>query len=323
MKLRDVLKNKKVLGAICGVVAIAVIGTGIYVNREQDFPVFVHEQNETTQKEEPESPLGDGNVSVDTKSSTKTSSKTVKLAKASTKTYTKNLGTKTTVTTTDSETNEATIKVEERKDVNRRETYTKGAKTKKVTTSTTTTVTTTTTKKPQGETKNTNTQTTTNTSSSNTAKTTEDIFALAAGMDSRILSAFDKLGFTVVIDPSFNQGDGLFDAKTRTITLRSNDRGHAIHEMGHFLAFINSISQKSQTLLKAYNGESKDFTGTYYMYATSDPNEYFAECTREYFVGNSNKSALMKKCPDSAQLIEACVNNIDSELISKVAKKYK
>ena len=317
----EMLKNRKAIAAICGV-AVAVIAIGVYVNREPKFPTYIDTMN--TVKEGEVTPLDDTpQPIVETKTSTKTDNKTVRLAKASTKSYTKNLGTKTTTTKKTADTADAKILTEEKKDVSKKETYTKGSKTKKVTTQTTITVTTTTTKKAVAKTEGTKTATQTGGSTGGGSKSTGDIYALAQGMDSRILSAFDSLGFSVIIDPTFNQGDGYFDAKSRTITLKDEDRGHAIHEMGHFLAFINGISQKSKSLMQAYSGEKNGFPGTYFLYATSDPNEYFAECTREYFLSSNNKAALSKSCPNTIKLLEACINNIDSSLLKDIARRYK
>ena len=55
-------------------------------------------------------------------------------------------------------------------------------------------------------------------------------------MDSRVLNAFTKLGFTVKVDSSVSYS-GHFDARTRTITMKQMD-DTIYHELGHFLAFM-------------------------------------------------------------------------------------
>ena len=62
------------------------------------------------------------------------------------------------------------------------------------------------------------------TAGSTTAKkekyTVSNVASIAPQMDSRVLNAFTKMGFTVIVDPSVSYA-GYFDGRSRTITLPS------------------------------------------------------------------------------------------------------
>jgi hypothetical protein len=326
-KFQDLLKNRKVVGAICAVAAVAVMGVGFYVNRGPEFPVHVDPIHE--EKSDLVTPLSNGvggdattqPPTVETKTSTKTENKTVKLAKASSRTYTKNLGTKSSTKTTKSSTKDADIVTQDKTDVNRKETYTKGSKTKKVTQTTTLTRTITTTKKTAAGNEGTKGV---SGGGGNSGKSTGDIYALATGMDTRVLSAFEALNCKVVVDPNFTGGNGQFDPNTGILTLQEENRGDALHELGHFVAFITGVSKKapSAELKKIYGEEKGKFPGTFVKYATSTPDEFFAECTREYYLGGNDQKALKSNCPGICKLIEDSVASINSNLLGS-ARKYK
>lgn len=64
-------------------------------------------------------------------------------------------------------------------------------------------------------------------------------------MDSKVLNAYKKMGFTVTVDPGVSYA-GYFDARTRSITLQNAD-DTIYHELGHYLAFIAGNVDKSSS----------------------------------------------------------------------------
>lgn len=81
-----------------------------------------------------------------------------------------------------------------------------------------------------------------------------NIASIAPKMDSRVLKAYKKLGFTVTIDPSVNYG-GCFNAHSRSIILRFEDET-IYHELGHFLAFVAGNVDRTSDFAAVYNSEN-------------------------------------------------------------------
>ena len=89
--------------------------------------------------------------------------------------------------------------------------------------------------------------------------TVSNVASIAPQMDSRVLNAFTKMGFTVIVDPSVSYA-GYFDGRSRTITLKVED-DTIYHELGHYLAFIAGNVDKNAAFASVYNSEKSKFRG--------------------------------------------------------------
>lgn len=260
-------------------------------------------------------------VTTKTSTSTKTSKKTVRLKKAAKKTYTKKLPTQTKKSIKTTKKNSTTtVKTEKTVKTATTEKYTKKSKKKVVTTKVTTTV-------VQQIAGASNEDTTaTGTSSSSTAGTgtsgtkkytVSNVASIAPKMDSRVLNAYTKMGFSVIVDPSVSYA-GHFVAKSRTITLQEADNT-IYHELGHFLAFIAGNVDQSSDFVSVYNSEKTKYTGDNKIYAVQSASEFFAECVRDYCI---NPSRLQSTCPKTYKAIESALSKVTDARINMIMKVY-
>lgn len=144
-----------------------------------------------------------------------------------------------------------------------------------------------------------------------------NIASIAPKMDSRVLKAYKKLGFTVTIDPSVNYG-GCFNAHSRSIILRFENET-IYHELGHFLAFVAGNVDRISDFAAVYNSEKSKFTGINRSYATQNSSEYFAESVLEYV---TSPSTLKRQRPKTYAAIVAALNKITDERIQRVMDIY-
>lgn len=144
-----------------------------------------------------------------------------------------------------------------------------------------------------------------------------NIASIAPKMDSRVLKAYKKLGFTVTIDPSVNYG-GCFNAHSRSIILRFENET-IYHELGHFLAFVAGNVDRTSDFAAVYNSEKSKFTGINRSYATQNSSEYFAESVLEYV---TSPSTLKRQRPKTYAAIVAALNKITDERIQRVMDIY-
>ena len=317
MDIRKLLKKKSFIYGVCGAAAIAIACIVAYQNHTPTFPEYIDNLEEQIDHPDP----WKDEAQVETKTQKTTTKKKVNLTKASTRTYTKNLGTKTTTTTKNTSTSTANIKTETKVAVKTTEKYTKGKKVKEVTTQTTTTVTTMTQQKAVEKTttaQNVN-QSAASQSSSSSSGGNASVRSEAPLMDTRILSAFETLGFKIVIDPTFAMGEGYFNAKNRTITMTKAKTNHVYHELGHFLAFIAGNVDTSSSFKSIYNDEKGSFKGTYRAYASGSSSEFFAECVREYIL---HRGDFKSWCPKAYEAVEAAMNKITTNQVASVQKTY-
>ena len=145
-----------------------------------------------------------------------------------------------------------------------------------------------------------------------------NIRAVAPLLPENILNAFEKLNFTVIIDPKFYV-NGLCSYTSRTITLREED-DTIYHEMGHFISFVALKYCDKEEFKEIFLKEKGKFPGAKILYASQNPTEYFAECTREYIL---NKSRLKAACPETFKAIEKCIAEIDEGRIQLYKKFFK
>ena len=322
-KIINWLSSKKVVSSCAAIALAAVIGGVSLFSGAGDvpeFPSYTDPVMEVSVQEE-ETPLASTpKTTTKTTKSTKTTKKTVTLKTASKKTYTKKLATKTKVTNSKKTTGSKTVATKKTVVTNTTEKYTKKSKKKLVTSKVTTTVKTTTTQKVTVKSVNavsTASSGTTTASADNKGKYETSITSAAGKMDSRVLSAYQKLGFKLVVDPSVNYS-GYFNARTRTITMRNLDDA-VYHELGHFLAFIAGNVDKTSAFQSIYAAEKSKVTSFNKAYVTQNASEYFAESVREYILSNS---ALKSSRPKTYAAVQSALNKVTDSRIATIQKVY-
>lgn len=257
-------------------------------------------------------------VTTKTTKSSKTTKKNIKLKAAATKTYTKKLPTtKKTTNKTTKKNQTTTIKTTTTVQTDTSRKYTKKSKNVVQTQKVTTTVQTTTTVVAAAS-----TTVNATTAGSTTAKkekyTVSNVASIASQMDSRVLNAFTKMGFTVIVDPSVSYA-GYFDGRSRTITLKVED-DTIYHELGHYLAFIAGNVDKNAAFASVYNSEKSKFTGVRKAYATQNASEYFAESVLEY---TENPSVLKAQRPQTYEAITNALSKVTDAQVNKIMNVYK
>lgn len=257
-------------------------------------------------------------VTTKTTKRSKTTKKNIKLKAAATKTYTKKLPTtKKTTNKTTKKNQTTTIKTTTTVQTDTSRKYTKKSKNVVQTQKVTTTVQTTTTVVAAAS-----TTVNATTAGSTTAKkekyTASNVASIAPQMDSRVLNAFTKMGFTVIVDPSVSYA-GYFDGRSRTITLKVED-DTIYHELGHYLAFIAGNVDKNAAFASVYNSEKSKFTGVRKAYATQNASEYFAESVLEY---TENPSVLKAQRPQTYEAITNALSKVTDAQVNKIMNVYK
>ena len=134
-----------------------------------------------------------------------------------------------------------------------------------------------------------------------------------------LLDAFEKLGLKYIIDESFDQGQGVTSIQNGTLTLKKNDET-IYHELGHVLDFISGQISQTSAFKDIYNQEKNKLKTRYAAYGLTSAQEFFAECVREYILGNKN---LKSQVPQTYQVIQDALNNINDEDLGKLAKNYR
>ena len=129
-------------------------------------------------------------------------------------------------------------------------------------------------------------------------------------MDSRVLNAFTKLGFTVKVDSSVSYS-GHFDARTRTITMKQMD-DTIYHELGHFLAFMAGNMDTGSKFASVYSREKGMVTGYNKAYVTQNASEYFAESVKDYML---NPGSLKAQRPNTYKAIEKALSMVTEQQI--------
>lgn len=313
-QVRNLFKKTsvKVTGAV---LATAIALGSIWAVNEQATNVpelvsFVDTEEVVTVSEE-EVPLSDKQVTTSTKT-TKTTKK-VKLSEAATSTYsvkgktTTSTSTKTSKTASSKTTTKTTVKTYTTSK------YTEGSKVCKQVTTTKTTI-----KKTVVTTSaSTSSSSTTDSAATTSTTTATTIDALAPKVDSKVVTAWNTLGFSFVINSSVSYS-GLFDAKSQTITLKTAD-DTVYHELGHFVAFVAGNIDTSSSFKAVYESEKDLYTSYNKSYVTQDSSEYFAESFKEYTL---DPTTLKAARPETYAAIEAAVEKLTTSQITKIKTVY-
>lgn len=234
-----------------------------------------------------------------TKVSTKTTNKSVKLKQKAKKSQ---VVTKTTTKKTKkvlSNTEKKKVVEEKTVKTTTKSTYTKKSKVKKVkTTVKITTKTTTTTYKVKTD--------------------AEKLKEISKAVPSVLMSAFNKLGFTVKINSKLSTA-GNFSTSKHSIQLKTANADHLLHEMGHFLSCLKGNAAQTADFVKIYNVEKGKYSGSNKKYVTSTSDEYFAESYRDYV---KQSAALKKQRPQTYNYIKNAVSNISQQDIDSMYQRY-
>lgn len=308
-KLADLFRNRKIAAGVTAIVlAVAVGSTAVVQQKSQipELPSYTDPVLETTIEEE-ETPLASA-PKVNTTTSKKTSSKKVTMKSAAKKTYTKTLPAESTTSRKISETSSATVTTQTTVVKKSKEAYTKKSKVKVVTTETTTTVTTTTTAKAAAAT----------TVSGNTvANGTVDVSKIAPKADSRVITAYRTLGFTVEVNSSVSYS-GYFDARNQKITVKKAD-DTIYHELGHFVAFVAGNADQTAEFKAIFSQEKALYTAYNKSYVTQNSAEYFAESVKEFTL---NPVALKSARPKTYEAVKEAMDKLTDDRVAKVKKVY-
>lgn len=308
-KLADLFRNRKIAAGVTAIVlAVAVGSTAVVQQKSQipELPSYTDPVLETTIEEE-ETPLASA-PKVNTTTSKKTSSKKVTMKSAAKKTYTKTLPAESTTSRKTSETSSATVTTQTTVVKKSKEAYTKKSKVKVVTTETTTTVTTTTTAKAAAAT----------TVSGNTvANGTVDVSKIAPKADSRVITAYRTLGFTVEVNSSVSYS-GYFDARNQKITVKKAD-DTIYHELGHFVAFVAGNADQTAEFKAIFSQEKALYTAYNKSYVTQNSAEYFAESVKEFAL---NPVALKSARPKTYEAVKEAMDKLTDDRVAKVKKVY-
>lgn len=321
MNLKNFFMKKKIAAGCIAAAALITAGSFAMVWQDSQVPELPNYTDPVVEQtiEDDDTPLASQpKVTTKTTKSSKTTKKNIKLKAAATKTYTKKLPTtKKTTNKTTKKNQTTTIKTTTTVQTDTSQKYTKKSKNVVQTQKVTTTVQTTTTVVAAAS-----TTVNATTAGSTTAKkekyTVSNVASIAPQMDSRVLNAFTKMGFTVIVDPSVSYA-GYFDGRSRTITLKVED-DTIYHELGHYLAFIAGNVDKNAAFASVYNSEKSKFTGVRKAYATQNASEYFAESVLEY---TENPSVLKAQRPQTYEAITNALSKVTDAQVNKIMNVYK
>ena len=321
MNLKNFFMKKKIAAGCIAAAALITAGSFAMVWQDSQVPELPNYTDPVVEQtiEDDDTPLASQpKVTTKTTKRSKTTKKNIKLKAAATKTYTKKLPTtKKTTNKTTKKNQTTTIKTTTTVQTDTSRKYTKKSKNVVQTQKVTTTVQTTTTVVAAAS-----TTVNATTAGSTTAKkekyTVSNVASIAPQMDSRVLNAFTKMGFTVIVDPSVSYA-GYFDGRSRTITLKVED-DTIYHELGHYLAFIAGNVDKNAAFASVYNSEKSKFTGVRKAYATQNASEYFAESVLEY---TENPSVLKAQRPQTYEAITNALSKVTDAQVNKIMNVYK
>ena len=306
-KMKETLRQiSKKAGALVLATAI-VLGGGTYVyNQQNPVPELVTyiDEDSVVQIQEDETPLASPKVTKSTK--TTKSTKKISLKSASSRTYTQKGKTTTKKKTTKIKSAKKTVTTETVTVTSITNNYKKGSKINTQVTTVKTTVTKT---------------TVTNTAEPVTTPVTNGTVAvtqIAPAADKRVLNAFQKLGFQVVIQSNVPYS-GLFAADKATITLKEADADVAYHELGHFLAFIAGNVDRSSAFQQIFQNEKSKYTAYDKGYVLQNSEEYFAQSFRDY---TENPAALKASRPQTYAAIQQALSRVTDAQVANVLRIY-
>ena len=306
-KMKETLRQiSKKAGALVLATAI-VLGGGTYVyNQQNPVPELVTyiDEDSVVQIQEDETPLASPKVTKSTK--TTKSTKKISLKSAASKTYAQKGKTTTKKKTTKTKSAKKTVTTVTVTVTSITNNYKKGSKINTQVTTVKTTVTKT---------------TVTNTAAPVTTPVTDGTVAvtqIAPAADKRVLNAFQKLGFQVIIQSGVPYS-GLCDAETRTITLKQADET-VYHELGHFLAFVAGNIDTSAAFQQIFQNEKSKYTAYDKGYVLQNSAEYFAQSFWDY---TKNPAALKASRPQTYAAIQQALSRVTDAQVANLLRVYR
>ena len=301
-KMKETLRQiSKKAGALVLATAI-VLGGGTYVyNQQNPVPELVTyvDEDSVVQIQEDETPLASPQAT-----------KKISLKTASSRTYTQKGKTTTKKKTTKTKSAKKTVTTNTVIVTSITNNYKKGSKINTQVTTVKTTVTKT---------------TVTNTAAPTTTRPitpvtngTVAVTQIAPAADKRVLNAFQKLGFQMVIQSGVPYS-GLCDAQTRTITLKQADET-VYHELGHFLAFVAGNIDTSAAFQQTFQKEKSRYTAYDKEYVLQNSAEYFAQSFRDY---TENPAALKASRPQTYAAIQQALSRVTDAQVANLLRVYR
>ena len=306
-KMKETLRQiSKKAGALVLATAI-VLGGGTYVyNQQNPVPELVTyiDEDSVVQIQEDETPLASPKVTKSTK--TTKSTKKISLKSAASKTYAQKGKTTTKKKTTKTKSAKKTVTTTTVTVTSITNNYKKGSKINTQVTTVKTTVTKTTVTNPAAP--------VTTPVTNGTVAVTQ----IAPAADKRVLNAFQKLGFQVIIQSGVPYS-GLCDAETRTITLKQADET-VYHELGHFLAFVAGNIDTSAAFQQIFQNEKSKYTAYDKGYVLQNSAEYFAQSFWDY---TKNPAALKASRPQTYAAIQQALSRVTDAQVANLLRVYR
>ena len=322
LAMKEALRKKLTKAGALALAAVVAMGGGVtYYNSQNQVPELITYVDTDGSIEIPDEdvPLAAPKVTRSTK--TKKTTKKIKMKKASKKTYKKAGKTVTKKKKKVKSSKKNVTTTETLTATNVTNAYKKGSKIDtRVTTVKTTVIKTV---APTGTAAATGTATTTATkaTTAGTASAAQNgeiaITQIAPLVSGNVTSAFQKLGFKIVINSGVSYS-GLCDARIRTVTLKRADNT-VYHELGHFVAFVAGNIDTSSAFQSIYNREKSLYTDYNKSYVLSSSSEYFAESYKNYIL---NPTQLKNSRPETYAAIENALSRVTDAQASRILSVY-
>lgn len=320
LAMKEALRKKLTKAGALALAAVVAMGGGVtYYNSQNQVPELITYVDTDGSIEIPDEdvPLAAPKVTRSTK--TKKTTKKIKMKKASKKTYKKAGKTVTKKKKKVKSSKKNVTTTETLTATNVTNAYKKGSKIDtRVTTVKTTVIKTV---APTGTAAATGTATAAKATTAGTASAAQNgeiaITQIAPLVSGNVTSAFQKLGFKIVINSGVSYS-GLCDARTRTVTLKRADNT-VYHELGHFVAFVAGNIDTSSAFQSIYNREKSLYTDYNKSYVLSNSSEYFAESYKNYIL---NPTQLKNSRPETYAAIENALSRVTDAQASRILSVY-
>lgn len=131
-----------------------------------------------------------------------------------------------------------------------------------------------------------------------------NISQLKGIVDDKVINEFNRVGMTIQTNPNsslLKGADGVFSPSQKKIVIKSNVNRVLVHEIGHFVAYVNNRADSTAEFRAIYNAEKNNFAGDNRAYAVSNNKEFFAEVFKEY---SMNRASLKSHCPRAYEYVK-------------------
>lgn len=131
-----------------------------------------------------------------------------------------------------------------------------------------------------------------------------NISQLKGIVDDKVISEFNRVGMTIQTNPNsslLKGADGVFSPSQKKIVIKSNVNRVLVHEIGHFVAYVNNRADSTAEFRAIYNAEKNNFAGDNRAYAVSNNKEFFTEVFKEY---SMNRASLKSHCPRAYEYVK-------------------